>query len=174
MQNKINKMSYNKHKYFQIFWFGGYQMKIIPDSRIVSCVRHLISTFYLYEDQSKLSHIATTRGLQRSFMLHWLYKFVKRIDLWNNCLFNGSTSHLGLMQWHHVIQAPTFNVVLSWQRWHSIDYRGCVLTATFKNQNFSFPPYNIIYLASYSLNRRGRDRMVVRFTTTCAISAYHH
>jgi hypothetical protein len=22
--------------------------------------------------------------------------------------------------------------------------------------------------------RRGRDRMVVRFTTTCAISAYHH
>jgi len=22
--------------------------------------------------------------------------------------------------------------------------------------------------------RRGRDRMVIRFTTTCAISAYHH
>jgi len=22
--------------------------------------------------------------------------------------------------------------------------------------------------------RRGRDRMVVEFTTTCAISAYHH
>jgi hypothetical protein len=25
-----------------------------------------------------------------------------------------------------------------------------------------------------SRDRRGRDRMVVGFTTTCAISAYHH
>jgi hypothetical protein len=25
-----------------------------------------------------------------------------------------------------------------------------------------------------SIDRRGRDRIVVRFTTTCAISAYHH
>jgi hypothetical protein len=24
------------------------------------------------------------------------------------------------------------------------------------------------------MNRRGRDRMVVGFTTTCAISAHHH
>jgi len=24
------------------------------------------------------------------------------------------------------------------------------------------------------LGHRGRDRIVVRFTTTCAISAYHH
>jgi hypothetical protein len=23
-------------------------------------------------------------------------------------------------------------------------------------------------------DRRGRDRMVIEFTTTCAISAYHH
>ena len=26
----------------------------------------------------------------------------------------------------------------------------------------------------YSKGRRGRDRMVVGFTTTCAISAYHN
>ena len=30
--------------------------------------------------------------------------------------------------------------------------------------------HNIIYIRG----RRGRDRMVVGFTTTCAISAYHH
>jgi len=32
------------------------------------------------------------------------------------------------------------------------------------------------YLTSTELNRgrRGRNRMVVGFTTTCAISAYHH
>jgi hypothetical protein len=28
--------------------------------------------------------------------------------------------------------------------------------------------------ALHSESRRGRDRMVVGFTTTCAISAYHH
>ena len=29
------------------------------------------------------------------------------------------------------------------------------------------------YQFTYSRGRRGRDRMVVRFTTTCTISAYH-
>ena len=36
--------------------------------------------------------------------------------------------------------------------------------------------YIYILLASYSIverGRRGRDRMVVGFTTTCTISAYH-
>ena len=28
--------------------------------------------------------------------------------------------------------------------------------------------------SNYSRGRRGRDRMVVGFTTTCAISAYQH
>jgi hypothetical protein len=32
--------------------------------------------------------------------------------------------------------------------------------------NFDFP--------SCLSDRRGRDRMVVRFSITCAISAYHH
>jgi hypothetical protein len=30
------------------------------------------------------------------------------------------------------------------------------------------------YLISLLMGRRGRDRMVFRFTTTYAISAYHH
>ena len=30
------------------------------------------------------------------------------------------------------------------------------------------------FFYGYSGVRRGRDGMVVRFTTTCAISAYHH
>ena len=39
----------------------------------------------------------------------------------------------------------------------------------------SFIYINIHVCASYILwSRRGRDRMVVEFTTTCAISAYHH
>ena len=33
----------------------------------------------------------------------------------------------------------------------------------------------IIYVIYYKLrDRRGRDRMVVGFTTTCETSAYHH
>jgi hypothetical protein len=31
-----------------------------------------------------------------------------------------------------------------------------------------------VYSSFYIRDRRGRDRMVVRFTTTCAIGAYHH
>jgi len=32
----------------------------------------------------------------------------------------------------------------------------------------------IIYLRSMQRGRRGRDRMIVGFTTTYAISSYHH
>ena len=35
--------------------------------------------------------------------------------------------------------------------------------------NISYTPQ-----PNYYRGRRGRDRMVVGFTTTCAISAYHH
>jgi hypothetical protein len=31
-----------------------------------------------------------------------------------------------------------------------------------------------VYKAKEGRDRRGRDRMIVGFTTTCAISAYHH
>jgi hypothetical protein len=35
--------------------------------------------------------------------------------------------------------------------------------------------YDVIFLEIiYNADRPGRDRMVVGFTTTCAISAYHH
>ena len=36
-----------------------------------------------------------------------------------------------------------------------------------------FPSHTITYLAGGG-GHRGSDRMVVGFTTTCAISAYHH
>ena len=32
----------------------------------------------------------------------------------------------------------------------------------------------MINVSTFSGGRRGRDRMVVGFTTTCAINAYHH
>jgi hypothetical protein len=35
-------------------------------------------------------------------------------------------------------------------------------------------PYTKPIVLSKHRGRRGRDRMVVGFTTTCAISAYHH
>jgi len=34
--------------------------------------------------------------------------------------------------------------------------------------------YKIFQSVLHPSDRRGRDRMVVGFTTTCAISAYHH
>jgi hypothetical protein len=33
---------------------------------------------------------------------------------------------------------------------------------------------NFIHIAASNLGKRGRDRMTVGFTTTYAISAYHH
>jgi hypothetical protein len=33
---------------------------------------------------------------------------------------------------------------------------------------------NNIIVTAVPVERRGRDRMIVGFTTTCAISAYHH
>ena len=40
---------------------------------------------------------------------------------------------------------------------------------------FTFPLSFVITDEIYSArDRRGRDHMVVGFTTTCAISAYHH
>jgi len=32
----------------------------------------------------------------------------------------------------------------------------------------------LTYIRLFNWGRRGRDRMVIRFTTTCAIRAYHH
>ena len=32
----------------------------------------------------------------------------------------------------------------------------------------------LLFIVVYNVGRRGRDRMVVGFTTTYAISAYHH
>ena len=34
--------------------------------------------------------------------------------------------------------------------------------------------YSVFFITYYSRGRRGHDRMVVGFTTTCAISTYHH
>jgi hypothetical protein len=44
---------------------------------------------------------------------------------------------------------------------------------------FNFTAYSVIFrnksfLPLYKRGRRGRDRMVVGYTTTCASSAYHH
>jgi hypothetical protein len=39
---------------------------------------------------------------------------------------------------------------------------------------FYYTYTNNVCTSSYFRNRSGRDRMVVRLTTTCAISAYHH
>jgi hypothetical protein len=33
--------------------------------------------------------------------------------------------------------------------------------------------HSFVYFLAYQ-GHRGRDRMIVGFTTTCAISAYHH
>ena len=45
----------------------------------------------------------------------------------------------------------------------------------FQKMGKTFFKLSTIYVTyNYSWCRRDRDRMVVRFTTTCAISAYHH
>jgi len=40
--------------------------------------------------------------------------------------------------------------------------------------NMHFRDEYVWYPYSTKRGRRGRDRMVVGFTTTCVISAYHH
>ena len=39
---------------------------------------------------------------------------------------------------------------------------------------FSIFVLSFVFLLLCSRSRRGRDRMLVGFTTVCAISAYHH
>ena len=43
-----------------------------------------------------------------------------------------------------------------------------------KNALYNIKHAYILYTQYITRSRRGRDRMVVIFTTTCAISAYHH
>ena len=43
-----------------------------------------------------------------------------------------------------------------------------------KNALYNIRHAHILYTQYITRSRRGRDRMVVIFTTTCAISAYHH
>jgi len=48
------------------------------------------------------------------------------------------------------------------------------LNVTCKEMVFYFKYLSDFYWLFVNRGRHGRDRMVVRFTTTCAISAYHH
>jgi hypothetical protein len=55
--------------------------------------------------------------------------------------------------------------------------RFMVVNATFSNiSTISWRPVLVMTLQTdfYLRGRRDRDRMVVGFSTTCAISAYHH
>ena len=60
---------------------------------------------------------------------------------------------------------------------------GCCTSYHFKEDSMRFNIHinlllyyyaSLIGILSYNRGRRGRDHMAFGFTTTCAISAYHH
>jgi hypothetical protein len=62
--------------------------------------------------------------------------------------------------------------IVLFMRQGSYTFKVFVQPLIWKVYNFKINGYSQLLEASE--DRRGRDRMVVGFTTTCAISAYHH
>jgi hypothetical protein len=94
----------------------------------------------------------------------------------------------GQFYWWRKPECPEKTINLSQvtdNLYHTMLY--CVSVVIFQKQSFGFeqwkplsvhtyikPMYTLIKLPTNCLGRRGHARMVVGFTTTYAISAYHH
>jgi hypothetical protein len=101
------------------------------------------------------------------------------------------TKHRGELRWSRRVSSSHSTSdsrrVTVWGHKYHLTWKSCwtpVCVNKYKNINKAWTPYtsylllcNLIadeYIYECLRGRLGRDRMVVGFTTTCAINAYHH